>query len=105
MKENASSYSANPDKAVVMGGSAGGNLAVAVALSVAGDPKLKPQGVLCACASTINPDHIPEEYKSFWHPERLLDSAMLNRGAMEPCLGRFRCLCRISSTLLTTHAH
>jgi acetyl esterase/lipase len=88
MKENASKYSANPDKVVVMGGSAGGNLAVAITLSLADDPKWKPQGVLCACASTIDPDCIPEEYRSYWQPEKLLDSAMLNRTTMKPCLGK-----------------
>jgi acetyl esterase/lipase len=89
MKENAAKYSAHPEKAVIMGGSAGGNLSTAVTLSVLDDPKLKPQGLLCACASTIDPEHIPEEYKSFWQPEKLLDSAMLNRKAMKPCFGRF----------------
>jgi acetyl esterase/lipase len=88
MKENASKYSANPERAVLMGGSCGGNLAIAVTLSVVDNPKLKPQGVLCACASTIDPDHIPDEYKSLWNPERLLDSAMLTRSAMKPCLGK-----------------
>jgi acetyl esterase/lipase len=87
VKDNASRLSANPEKVVIMGGSAGGNLSIAVTLSVLHDPTLKPNGVISACSSTIDPSVIPEEYKSFWQPDRLLDSAMLNRKAMEPCFG------------------
>jgi acetyl esterase/lipase len=70
-----------------MGGSSGGNLAGAVTLSIIDEANHKPRGVIVACASVVYPTVIPEEYKSFWHPERTLDAAMLNREAMMPCLG------------------
>jgi acetyl esterase/lipase len=72
-----------------MGGSAGGNLSAAVALSLIDQPELQPKGVIVACATTIHPDVIPDEYKSYWHPELLADSAMLNRDAIKPCMGEW----------------
>lgn len=65
-----------------MGGSAGANLACAVVLSVIEkEPFLKPSGLVMACASTIHPSVIPNEYnnKEFWDPERLADSTHSNR--------------------------
>jgi acetyl esterase/lipase len=89
MHTNASSFSASPNKSVIMGGSAGGNLSTAVTLSLINEPDLIPQGLIVACATTIDPNSIPEEYLSFWQPERFLDAAMLNREAMTPCLGTY----------------
>jgi acetyl esterase/lipase len=90
MRENASHFSASPDKVVVMGGSAGANLSCAVTLSVIEkEPELKPRGLVVACASTIHPSIIPEEYKDFWHPEQLIDSAMLDRKSMMTCMGMY----------------
>jgi acetyl esterase/lipase len=87
MRINASSFSASADKAVIMGGSAGANLACAITLSLVDEPEIKPRGLIVACSSTIDPKAIPDQLKSFWHPERFLDAAMLNREAMTPCLG------------------
>jgi acetyl esterase/lipase len=70
-----------------MGGSAGGNLSAAVTLSLIDQPELKPRGIIVACASTVYPTAIPEEYKSFWHPEKLPDAAMLDRTAMMTAMG------------------
>ena len=82
-----------------MGGSAGANLSCAVTLSVIEkEPGLKPRGLIAACASTIHPSIIPEEYKNFWHPERLADSAMLDRKSMMTCMGiyhNFRVSCQV----------
>ena len=89
MHANASSFSASPSKKIIMGGSAGGNLSGAVALSFAGDKELKPKGLIMACPFVIEPSQLPEEYKGWWHPERYLDAAMLNREAMMPCMGAF----------------
>ena len=73
-----------------MGGSAGANISCAVTLSIIEkEPELKPRGLIVACASTIHPSIIPEEYKDFWHPERLVDSALLDRKSMMACMGRY----------------
>jgi acetyl esterase/lipase len=91
MLENASRFSASADKAVIMGGSSGANLSCAVTLSMVGkEPGLKPRGLVVACSSTIHPSIIPEEYKDFWHPEQLADSAMLDRKSMMTCMGTYR---------------
>jgi acetyl esterase/lipase len=87
MRANALSFSASADRAVLMGGSSGGNLACATTLSIIDEGEPKPRGLIVACATTIYPSEIPEEYKSFWHPEQTLDAAMLNRAAMMPCMG------------------
>ncbi|KAF2403807.1 hypothetical protein EJ06DRAFT_527408 [Trichodelitschia bisporula] len=86
MLENATRFGARPGPAVIMGGSAGGNLSAAVALKLADEPDVKPRGIVVAAASTVHPDFIPEEYKSYWHPERVADAALLNREAMMACL-------------------
>jgi acetyl esterase/lipase len=87
MRENAASLSASVDKTIIMGGSSGGNLAGAVALSV--EANQKACGLIMACANTIYPTVIPEEYKSYWHPEQTLDSAMVSRDAMMQFLGTY----------------
>lgn len=89
MHANASSFPASPSKKIIMGGSAGGNLSGAVALSFTGDGELKPKGLIMACPFTIEPSQLPEEYKGWWHPERYLDAAMLNREAMTPCMDAY----------------
>jgi acetyl esterase/lipase len=90
MWSKASLFSASSDKVVVMGGSAGANLACAVVISVVEkEPILKPKGLIMACSCTIHPSVIPEEYnkKEFWDPERLADSALLDRESMMTCMG------------------
>lgn len=103
MCTEASKYGADLSKAFVMGGSAGANLSAAIALKLCDDAKLKPKGLIMACPFTCHPSVLPEEYKSWWHPERYLDAAMLNRAAMEPCMGEIKhsllLYCRLAEVL------
>jgi acetyl esterase/lipase len=89
MVENFRRLRGDIDKKVIMGGSAGANLCLAVALSLLDEQKrLQPNLIVAACPSTIYPSAIPEEYKGLWHPEKLVDSAMLDRKSMMTCMSK-----------------
>ncbi|OCL07406.1 alpha/beta-hydrolase [Glonium stellatum] len=85
-RPNLSTTTTNP---IIMGGPSGANLTCAVALSLANDEALKPQGLILACPFAIEPSCLPEEYQEWWHPERYLDAAMLDRKAMGPCVDAY----------------
>jgi acetyl esterase/lipase len=92
MCSNASTYGGNAQKAIIMGGSAGGNLAGAVSLKYSSqdgtDPSIpKPIAAMISVPSTIDPRALPEEYKSWWKPERYSDSAMIRRENMTQAFG------------------
>jgi len=89
MSENIASYGANPSLSYVIGGSAGGNLAIAMALKIVSTPGLNPpKAVISSCLSTCEPSVIPEKYQKDWYPEEFLDAAFLDRKCMETCIGR-----------------
>lgn len=88
MISNAAAYGADPSLAYTIGGSAGGNLAIVVALKVVSTLEItQPVAVLAACTSSIEPSAIPEKYQKDWHPEEFEDSAFLNRACMDTCEG------------------
>jgi versiconal hemiacetal acetate esterase len=90
MRENIAAYGGNPSLCYVIGGSAGGNLAIAVALMIISTPGLSPpKAIISSCLSTCEPSVIPEKYRNDWHPEEYLDAAFLNRKCMETCIGRY----------------
>jgi acetyl esterase/lipase len=60
MLENASEYSGTGEKRFVMGGSAGGNLAAAVALKYASNTKMRPSGLIVACLQSCDVKAFPE---------------------------------------------
>jgi acetyl esterase/lipase len=74
-----------------MGGSAGGNLAGAVALHYSTHATLKPHGLIIAVpAITIDPRALPAEYASQFHPERYTDTPLLTRASMTKAAGTYR---------------
>jgi len=89
MTQNASTYSASPTLAYAIGGSAGGNLALATALKLSSIPgSSTPKAVLASCSGSCEPSAIPDKYREAWHPELFLDSAFLDRTCMQTCIGR-----------------
>ena len=62
---NASSIGGDPEKLFTIGGSAGGQLALAVANRiVATDKKSSLKGVVAMVPATVHYENVPEEYKS-----------------------------------------
>ncbi len=73
-----------------MGGSAGGNLAAAVALKYGSNADLKSSGLIIACPSTCDPKALPEEYRTRWVPEKYADAPMIGREIMNWAFGTER---------------
>jgi acetyl esterase/lipase len=90
MIKNASNYDADPSLTFTIGGSAGGNLAIATTLKVVNTPGLlPPKALFASCPSSIEPSAIPEKYLKDWHPDEFLDAAFLDRDCMDTCEGTF----------------
>jgi acetyl esterase/lipase len=87
MHGNASRYEADGTKKFIMGGSAGGNLAAAVALKYASSPALRASGLIIACPSTCDRRALPEEYKLRWTPELYADAPMIGREIVDWSFG------------------
>jgi acetyl esterase/lipase len=88
MRENISFYGADPSLSYMIGGSAGGNLAVAVTPKIISTPSLpRPKAILASCISTCEPSVIPEKYQKDWYPEEYLDAALLDRKCIDTCIG------------------
>jgi acetyl esterase/lipase len=66
----------------IMGGSAGGNLAAAVALKYASNGNMRPSGLIVACLQSCDAKVFPGEYKKRFLPERYVDSPMISRELM-----------------------
>jgi acetyl esterase/lipase len=90
MLDVAPKYSGSKEKRFIMGGSAGGNLAAAVALKYASNPATRPSGLIVACLQSCDVKALPTEYKKRFAPEKYTDSPMINRELMLQATGKRR---------------
>ena len=85
--DNASSIGGDANKMYTIGGSAGGALALQIANAVLKDPSLKSsiKGIAAMVPATINPDHVPDKYKSSYksYTENAKDVPIIDRNSME----------------------
>lgn len=83
---NASSFNGDASKMWTIGGSAGGALALQIALQVIKDPKLKPslKGIAAMVPATAHWDTIPEKYKSKYtaYKDNEKDAPVIDRESM-----------------------
>ena len=84
---NASSFKGDANKMYTIGGSAGGGLALQVALQVIKDPTLKPslKGIAAQVPFTTHWDNVPEKYQSKYtaYTENAKDVPVIDKDSME----------------------
>ena len=84
---NASSFKGDANKIYTIGGSAGGALALQIALQVIKDPKLKPslKGIAAMVPCTSHWDSIPEKYKSKYtaYTDNGVDAPVIDKESMQ----------------------
>ena len=88
--ENVDSINGSKDKLYTIGGSAGGNLAIALALRILGwgGPQVN-KGVVGICPVTVDPSVVPPKFQEFFkNPEANADSAVIDEKVMETFRGR-----------------
>ncbi|KAK3113876.1 hypothetical protein LTR53_008393 [Teratosphaeriaceae sp. CCFEE 6253] len=66
--KNAASFHGSPEKFYTIGGSAGGALALEIALQVVRDPALKAslKGIVAMVPLAVHPAHVPEPYREMY---------------------------------------
>jgi versiconal hemiacetal acetate esterase len=81
--QNASKHGASPSKIFTIGQSAGGNMAIMVALKIAAssDPS-RVKGVVALGPPTVNPNAIPSHLKDQFNFAENADSAIIDTNAM-----------------------
>lgn len=87
MHAKATEYGGDQKRKLIMGGSAGGNLAACVALKYASNQDLKPAGLVSACLASCDPLALPSEYKSRHTPERYSDAPMIGNSILQQARG------------------
>lgn len=87
MHAKATEYGGDQKRKLIMGGSAGGNLAACVALKYASNQDLKPAGLVSACLASCDPLALPSEYKSRYTPERYSDAPMIGNSILQQARG------------------
>lgn len=77
MHETASNYAGDATRKFIMGGSAGGNLAAAVALKYTRSVDLKACGLCIFVPVTCEPTMLPNEYRARYTPNTYADALMI----------------------------
>ena len=90
MNTTAARHGGDPKRKLVMGASAGGNLAACVALKYVSNQDLKPAGLVVACLSSCDPQALPSEYKSKYNPEHYSDAPMIGNDILRRARGKRR---------------
>ena len=84
---NASTFKGDPNKVYTIGGSAGGGLALQIALQVIKDSKLKPglKGIAAMVPCTTHWDAVPEKYKSKYtaYTDNGKDAPIIDKESMD----------------------
>lgn len=88
MSTTAAKYGGDPKRKLIMGGSAGANLAACVALKYASSPELKPTGLIVACMTSCDPRVLPAEYKSRFNPSLYSDAPMIGNEIVQQARGK-----------------
>jgi acetyl esterase/lipase len=82
LHSHAADHNGDPTRTFIMGGSAGGNLAAAVALKYATHATLRPAGLITACLQSCDVRVFPEKYAKRYTPELYADSPVIGRDLM-----------------------
>lgn len=93
MHSDGSKFGGDGNNKIIMGGSAGGNLAVCVALKYVSRSTMKPTGLVAACMMSCEPSALPQSYAGRYQPEMYSDSAILSMDLVNKVRGGWlRCL-------------
>ena len=82
---NASSFGGDPNRFYIIGGSAGGGLALSIAAQVLRDPQLKSsiKGVAAIVPVAAHWETVPQKYKDQYKSAHTIGSAIIDKESMQ----------------------